>query len=82
LSAVFETSTTPLAATTPCGLSSDVPGGAVKVTAAMVSGVAADAVTPLHKAVDTTVPHAAQATAAKRIRLVGMGGHLSVVVGY
>ena len=80
LSAVFDTSMVPLAAATPWGLSSDAPGGAVNVTAAIVSGVAADAVDDA-AAVVTTVPHAARATTASRVRLVGMGGHLSVVVG-
>src|SRR5580692_12535521 len=82
LSAVFDTSMVPLFATIPCGSSSDAPGGAVNVTAAMVSGVAADAVTALLAAVDTTVPHTAQATTASRVRLMGMSGHLSVVVGF
>src|ERR1700677_681858 len=82
LSAVFETSTTPSATAMPCGLSSESPGGGVKVTAAMVSGVAAEAVTTLDMAVDTTVPHSAQAATAKRVRLMGMGGHLSLVVGF
>ena len=50
----------------------------MKVTAAMVSGVAAEAVTTLDMAVDTTVPHTAPATTAKRVRLMGMGGHLSL----
>ena len=80
LSAVFDTSMVPSAAAMPCGSSSEAPGGAVKVTAAMVSGVAAEAVTTLLAAVDTTVPHTAQATTASRVRLMGMGGHLSVVV--
>ena len=48
----------------------------------MVSGGAADAVATLLAAVDTTVPHTAQATAASRVRLMGMSGHLSVVVGF
>ena len=82
LAPVSETSTVPSAAETPCGLSSESPGGGVKVTAAMVSGVAADAVTTLDMAVDTTVPHTAEATTATGTRLMGMGGHLSLVVGF
>src|ERR1700722_10984826 len=79
LSSVFDTSTMPLAATTPCGLSRDAPCGAVKVTALIVGGVVAEAVTTLLAAVVTTVPHTARATAARRVRLVGMGRHLSLV---
>ena len=82
LSAVFDTSMVPLFATTPCGLSSEAPVGAVNVTAEMVSGVAAEAVTTLLAAVDTTVPHTAHAMMASRVRLLDMGGHLSVVVGF
>ena len=39
LSAEFDTSTVPLAATMPWGLSKEAPGGAVNVTALIVSGV-------------------------------------------
>jgi hypothetical protein len=65
----------------PCGSSSDAPVGAVNVTAEMVSNAAADAVTTLLAAVDTTVPHAAQATRASRVRLMGMGGTFPVSPG-
>ena len=54
----------------------------MEVTAAMVTGVTAQAMTTLDMAVDTTVPHTARATTTKRIRLMGMGGHLSLVVGF
>ena len=57
----------------------DAPHGAVKVTALIVGGVVAEAVTTLLAAVVTTVPHTARATAARRVRPVGIGRHLSLV---
>ncbi len=78
LSAELDTSTVPPAAAMPCGLSKDVPGGAVNVTALMVKVVRAEAGATMPAAVVTTVPDTATAAKVSRVRRVVMVVHLSV----